>query len=90
MLPVLDTAAMSALPGYLLLETSQVAAAFNTSGPLSRRGPLGLVATSLSAAASVAGLMVREWDLCFQKIRSLSHYVGVRVQSIFWLLRKAQ
>ena len=63
MLPDSAVAVLAALPKHLLVQTDGFAAAFNTSGPVSRQGPQGLAAASQPAIASFAGLLVRYIDL---------------------------
>ena len=57
-LPISLPAVLATLPGYLLVGTGDLAALYNTTGPVSRTGPQGVVAASLQTVALAAGLMV--------------------------------
>lgn len=53
-LPVTGNAVLSALPSYLVALAPDLAASFNTSGPVSRHGPRGIAAASTAALAEYA------------------------------------
>ena len=57
-LPMSLPAVLASLPGYLLVGTGDLAGVYNTTGPVSRTGPQGVVAASLQTVALAAGLMV--------------------------------
>jgi len=57
-LPTGGDALLAALPSALLLMTDTLVAAYNTTGAVSRHGPLGIVASSIPGVTLAAGLMV--------------------------------